>query len=340
MAQPNKTSNAEKHLILSRVEEIGVFEKSLRPPWPKGIMFEFSSICNHACEFCAYSKTTRPKVQANVSLMERIIQDAYELGSREIGLHSGTEPFTSPHLEHFTAFSKQVGYAYIYLSTNGSLATPNRLKACIDNGLSSIKFSVNAGRREVYRQVHGRDHFDRVINNIKFLSNYRRAQGIQVHIAVSFVEYERNRGEFATLRQILSEYVDEIVKIQAMNQSGQVPELPSIDKVSALSDGLDYPYQKAPCPLPFNRIHISSEGFLRACCNDYQNYLAVEDLHQVSLEEAFYSKRFVELRQMHLDDNLDGLLCQNCLYGCNAEPVQPLNPELATLAPENFFAIR
>ena len=330
--------NRKESLIAKRHKEIGEFEKSLFPSWPKGIMLELSSVCNHSCEFCAYIKTNRAKTQANIRLMERIVQEAYDLGTREIGLHSGTEPFTSPHLEHFISFSKEIGYSYVYCSTNGSIATPTRLKTCADNGLDSIKFSVNAGSRKTYRKVHGRDHFDRVTRNIKYLNNYRRERKLSIYLSISFVEYEGNRGEFELVHQMFSDYVDEIVKVQAVNQSGQVQGLPSFSETTIRNDLINYPYQKAPCPLPFNRIHISSEGYLRACCNDYQNYLALEELHEISLEDAFYSSKFAKLRQLHLDDNLEGLICQGCLYGQNSKPVKPFNSNLSTNPLEDFFS--
>ena len=70
------------------------------------------------------------------------------------------------------------------------------------------------------------------------------------------------------------------------------------------------------------------EGYLRICCNDYENLLAVVDLNKVkSLRDAYYSKPMREFRQRHLSDNLKGTLCYNCLNNCN-EPVKPLNPAL------------
>lgn len=50
----------------------------------------------------------------------------------------------------------------MYLTSNGSLATPERIRAVIDAGLDSLKFSVNAPQRKLYAFIHGHDDFDKV----------------------------------------------------------------------------------------------------------------------------------------------------------------------------------
>ncbi len=81
-----------------------------------------------------------------------------------------------------------------------------------------------------------------------------------------------------------------------------------------------------PCALPFNRAHVSREGYLRLCC-DYENLLAVEDLKRVPLIEAWQGPRFREIRRRHLADQLTGTLCQSCVHG-GCDKAAPLNPAL------------
>lgn len=38
--------------------------------------------------------------------LEFRLKEAHRLGARELGLHSGAEPFASKQLEHFVAFAK------------------------------------------------------------------------------------------------------------------------------------------------------------------------------------------------------------------------------------------
>lgn len=288
-------------------------EMSELPPFPERIMVEISNYCNHGCEFCAYRKMERTKGMIDPDFFRRIVREARELGAREIGLHTGAEPFAHPQLHEFVRQSREAGFEYVYLSTNGSLATPERLRQVIDAGLHSIKFSINAGDRETYRKVHGRDHFDQVMAHVRYVDSYRKERGLPLYLSVSFVEYPANTASLPALRETLAGVVDEIFTCQAVNPSGQMPELP--------------PMPQKVCNLPFKATHVTFEGYLRACCNDYHNYTVVADLNRVSLAEAWASEAYRALRRGFMQRDLAGTLCHNCLTGRH-DPVQPLNPEL------------
>ena len=296
---------------------------SLRPPIPKSVLVELANICNHTCVFCPIAKTTRASQHISKELLEKTLREALSLGVTEVGLYSSAEPFATKLLDYFVKFCKDLGYSYIYTTTNGSIPTKERLKRVIDGGLSSIKFSVNGGTREAYKAVHGQDHFRRVIDKIKFIDSYRKEKSLQIYLAASFVECPENEGTFSQLKDILDPYVDELMWFRAINPSGQMFGLPN------------GPFT-APCYYPFKELHITQEGYLRACCNDYQNYLAVEDLTEMSLRDAWYSPRLEKLRQGHLDNSLQGTLCHNCVNN-RLDPVEPLNKDLATQVPLEFF---
>ena len=116
----------------------------------------------------------RPKRHINKEVFIRIVKECYELGSREIGLFSGAEPMTCKWLDEYVKLCKDIGYEYAYISTNGSVGNTSRYLKVIDSGLDSIKFSVNGGNREIYKKVHGKDDFDKVIENIIAINKYRK----------------------------------------------------------------------------------------------------------------------------------------------------------------------
>lgn len=304
-----------KQLIAERIVVKRDAMLSAQPPFPRALNVELNNVCNHKCSFCAYPLMERDAGNINKEKLEKWLREAYSLGSRELGLHSGAEPFASKQLEHFVAVAKQIGYEYVYISTNGSLATPERMRKIIDAGIDSIKFSINAGDRETYKSVHGKDDFRRVIEHLRFARAYR-GEKAKPYLAISFVITELTKNTVDSLRQLTSGLVDEFITLQEQNLSGQLP-----------SEGERARKKDQICPIPFNKLHISWEGFLRVCCNDYENLLALHDLNAMSLEQAFYSPEFQEFRERHLADRLEGTLCFNCKYDCKT-PIQPLSPSL------------
>ena len=144
---------------------------SLAPPFPKSnFLMELSNACNHACIFCAHQKMQRKVGKINKELAFDILQQAYDLGTREVGFYATGEPFLVPELPEYIRKAKEIGYTYVYLTSNGSLATPERIRAVIDAGLDSLKFSINAPERDLYKFIHGRDDFDTVMDHLKYLN--------------------------------------------------------------------------------------------------------------------------------------------------------------------------
>jgi molybdenum cofactor biosynthesis enzyme MoaA len=60
--------------------------------------------------------------QIDMVLFSRILCEAYDLGMREIGLFNNGEPFTARNLADYVKKAKGIGFEYVYLTTNGSLA--------------------------------------------------------------------------------------------------------------------------------------------------------------------------------------------------------------------------
>jgi molybdenum cofactor biosynthesis enzyme MoaA len=317
--------------LARRIEEEAQYRPtSATPPFPRGILFEVSNLCNHRCVFCAYPKMTRPGKRMELPLVERLLGEAYALGAREAGFYSGAEPFTAPDLEAIVGAAKRIGYEYTFITTNGSLATEARLTKLIDAGLDSLKFSINAADRETYRTIHGQDHFDRVLRHLRFAHDYRERSGARLYLAVSFVAFDREgmrtSADQATFERLVRPWTDEVIFWEATSENGQMV-------------GLGPSGVTAPCALPFNRVHISAEGYLRMCCNDYQNYLCVADLRETPLAEAWQAPIFREMRRRHLEKRLEGTLCHNCVNNVN-DPISPIVPALAVPVGPEFFAYR
>lgn len=73
----------------------------------------------------------------------------------------------------------------VYITSNGALATPEKIRAVVDAGVDSVKFSINAPERKMYEFIHGRDDFDTVMEHLKYLNEYRRESGRSFKIYVT-----------------------------------------------------------------------------------------------------------------------------------------------------------
>jgi pyruvate-formate lyase-activating enzyme len=292
-----------------------------RPPFPRNIMVELTNACNHKCIFCANPKMEREVGRIDPKLLTRVLGEAYRLGAREIGFYTTGDPLIHKDLPEFVREAKAIGFEYAYISTNGALASKERIQQIVDAGIDSVKFSINAGDRTTYALIHGRDDWDTVIKNLKYLSALRGTIGRELKLAITYVVTDQNRSQMSAFQDEMGPHVDGIYFSDCGVQGGNMLENGGI----LVEQPIKY---SAPCSMVFNRAHITCEGFLTLCCVDYENYLAVCDLKTTKLEEAWNHPKFVEMRQKHLENELAGTLCYNCI-NLTQQPIEPLNVELA-----------
>jgi len=312
-----KNKFLQKQAIISRAVSSDILISV--PPFPKNIMIELTNQCNHRCSFCYNRLSTRKKRNISAKFLVSILKEAYKLGTREVGLYSTGEPLLFKNIEQYIKLAKKIGYEYIYITTNGVLASCDKVKNLISAGLSSIKFSINAATRETYKLIHGKDDFNRVVENLKQIKSFRDENNIKFNIGISYVLTDLNCHEKEYAENTIGKMADDTVFVIAGNQGGYMN-----------NEGISYTGRNTPCSMLFNRFHVSCEGYFTLCCVDYQNYLAVSDLNQTSLKDAWASKIAVDMRNKHLSSNIKGTLCYNCIIGKNSA-VKPLVSEYATL---------
>ena len=237
-----------------------------------------------------------------------------------MGFYATGEPFLVPELPEYIKKAKEIGYSYVYLTSNGSLATPEKIRSVIDAGLDSIKFSINAPERELYKFIHGRDDFDKVMEHLRYLYDYRKQihGEFKIYVTGILTKYTENMQD--KYHEIFDGLCDQVVFKFVYNQGGYMPEI---------NDYLRCECDTAPrrrCNLPFDAISVTHEGYLSVENADYENMLIVADLNKVSLKDGWYGEKMKEIRRKFIEDDLGGTLCDGCVHR-TLKPAKPTMPE-------------
>lgn len=283
------------------------------------LQMELTNACSHACVFCPNRASTRKRTMMETDFARRMIDEADGfLGSgRQICFHMNGEPLLHRDIVPLVAYAKEKHFGYAFVTTNGSAASDGLLAALFDAGLDSIKFSINAGTRETYRRVHGRDDFDKAVHALKFASEYRRRNGMGYRIFVSCVGFTENAGELETLQELAEPYCDEVVFYYPCGYAGADNALARTLRCD-LSGHAIKSFEirhNAPCAVLWNSINVTCEGYLSLCCSESDNRLIVEDLHDMSLREAWAGRRMEEIRRRHREGRIESLPCRACVNG-------------------------
>lgn len=298
----------------------------LEPPFPKtNFLIELSNACNHKCIFCAHQKMKRKVGKINQELAFNILQQAYDLGTREVGFYATGEPFLVNELPEYIKRAKEIGYTYVYLTSNGALATPEKIRAVIDSGLDSIKFSINAPERKMYEFIHGRDDFETVLEHLNYLNTYRKESGRKYKIYITGILTRYTEDLKDKYFEVFEGLADQIVFKTVYNQGGYMPEVESLLKCKCDSET----YRR--CNLPFDAISITYEGYLSIENADYENMLIVADLNKVSLKDGWYGEKMKDMRRRFMENDLKGTLCDGCVNHICSE-AKPISPEYSTVS--------
>ena len=285
---------------------------------PKNALVELTNACNHECVFCYNPEMKRKIGSLDINLFETFVKKSCDEGLEEIGLYATGEPFMTKNLPDFIKIAKNNGIKRVYITSNGALASIDKVKKCLDAGLDSIKFSINAGTKESYKIIHGYDDFEKVIHNVKEIHNYVKMNNLNVKLLCTFIYTNLTYNEIDSFSATYGKYFDERIGFyQASNQGGLTTKKNIVLTKRIPSKSIKNQKYK-PCEMLWNRIHLNNKGYLTACCVDYENNLTYKKLSEdESVLDQFNAPRMIELRKKHLTNQLDGTICKNCIYNTN-----------------------
>lgn len=315
--------------ITERIDNITRIPSEFRhaqPPAPKSVKIEISPRCNYRCGFCALrTREIQPKWDMDFRLFQRITREMREAGVEEIGVFYLGESFMNPRLlVDCIAWTKQeLRFPYVFLTSNASMAFPEAVEACMQAGLDSLKWSVNAADEAQFEQIMGVSSklFHRALDNIRAAHGLRATGGFKTGLYASSIRYdgEQQLRMEALLREKVLPWVDShywlplysmgAFATQREEQLGYRPTAGNQGRIGALREPL-------PCWSAFTEGHVTAEGRLSACCFDATAHWTMGDLNEMPFMTAWHSDNFTRLRAAHLKKDVRGTVCENCIaYG-------------------------
>ncbi len=171
-----------------------------------------SLACKCSCIFCYLRKFNSASNYKNngrsvLTLKDyiSIINTAYQMGLREFNLAGGYEPLLYPHIIELIKEIPEGAEIKLYTSGISDILQDDRVLDLLVSRLSQIRFSINAGTREIYSIVQmknndkGKDFFDRLPSIVQKCVEIRDrliASGKKAaKIGVSFLVVEENIGD-------------------------------------------------------------------------------------------------------------------------------------------------
>jgi radical SAM protein with 4Fe4S-binding SPASM domain len=308
---------------IDNVTRIPASHLKAQAPAPKSVKIEISPRCNYRCGFCALrTRENQPKWDMDFDLFKRITREMREAGVEEIGCFYLGESFMNPRLlvDCVRYLKGELAFPYVFLTSNASMSFPEAVEECMKAGLDSLKWSVNAADEDQFEDIMGvaGKLFRNAIANIKAAWAVRQAKGYSTGLYASSIRYdgEQQQKMETLLNEHVRPYVDEhywlplysmgAFATQREEELGYRPTAGNQGRLGALREPL-------PCWSAFTEGHVTADGKLSACCFDANANWTMGDLTQQSFMEAWNSSAFVKLRTAHLNRDVRGTVCEQCI---------------------------
>lgn len=267
---------------------------------------ELTNHCNQRCVLCPREGFTRPLGFMDRSVFERIARECAGLET-SLWLHFLGEPLLHPETADLVAFAKQCGVRQVGLSTNGVSLAGVRAGALLDAGLDRLECSMDAIDREGYRAMRGRDHFERVVRNVRAFLAEKRARGLEKPVVS--IQFMRTPDVEAHLAEVVAAWRpdlgprDFVMTIRPASFGG------AIEAARLAATRMERP----PCAWLFESLMVLQDGTVTMCGADWDASAPLGSLHHSSLSEIWRGVEAGRRRAAHLAGRFDLVSpCTHC----------------------------
>ncbi len=311
-------------MITDRIDEVTNISTVLLTthlPAPKSVKVELTAACDFRCWFCATGKNLRPKSHMDFEDFKRYAKELRADGVEKLGLFYLGESFLYKQLPEAIEFAKkECGFPWVFLTTNGRMATKERVKMCMEAGLDSLKFSLNWANRQQCIDDAGVDAFDVILNNVAAARATRdrveQETGYFCELSASSIKYDgEQEAQLADVIETIRPFVDEHYYLPLFSQKtlitgdaegrGYRPRAGNIGRIGGEVDPL-------PCWVVFKETFITFNGDVAACCFSHDKDFVMGNMKDNSFMEIWNSAGFQNLRTAHINKDVTGTPCENC----------------------------
>jgi radical SAM protein with 4Fe4S-binding SPASM domain len=219
------------------------------------------------------------------------------------------EPLMHPQLIPFIKYAKQKGVGPIQMASNALLLDDQMQDKLIEAGIDYLSFSLDTVDPKVYEH-------SRMFGNLEISSNHVKSMGLKCKerkkkglpaptIQVSTINIEEYLPKQKEFIEEWLPYVDVVRVYEQHDEKGRLVD-PQIRK------SLDVFEERKPCRKVFTDMIIYWDGRMALCNYDWNEQRNIGNANTLTLQEAWDSEEYENVRKMHLCNQFDRGICADC----------------------------
>ncbi len=277
--------------------------------FPNRITVEVTNDCNISCTFCNRQKIIMDTGYMSRELFYKIIDEAAEhLPVKLVPFFRG-EPLMHPHIADFVKYAKEKGMGPVQMASNALLLDEQMQDALLDAGVDFMSFSLDTTDEEVYRCSRIRGSLEKSSRNVETFGmkcRERKNKGLKAPVLqVSTIDMDEYRKDQDAFIQKWKKYADIVRVYEQHDEKGRFVN----PKVREKTDIFE---TRMPCRKVFTDMIIYWDGRLALCNYDWNEERDIGNISEMSIQEAWNSAVYEEIRNAHLNSGEPDGICREC----------------------------
>ena len=275
--------------------------------FPIYLLIEPISACNLRCIMCfqideTFNKSQEFMGKMDLELFYKIIDQAYEGGTKALTLASRGEPTLHPQLGDMLDYCKDKFFE-LKINTNATRLNEKLIHRILQSDVTDMVFSVDSYQKDEYESIRVKGIFEDVLDNIIKFKEIREKEypDSKCTTRISGVKVNKEQDPIK-FKEFWEKYVDHVVMVEMENRWDTYHNSKDI----AGSGSCEYLWE---------RMYIWYDGICNPCDIDYKSELAVGSIKENSIKDIWKGEKYQTIRELHLNGN------RNSCYPCDRCPV-------------------
>jgi len=299
-----------------------VYNYKLNTDFPLILHIEPTNDCNQTCRMCCHPTMKRRKTHISDEIVKKAIEEASVYKPWSVQFFFFGEPFLNKKIFKYIGWAKNANLRNISTTSNFTAIPKSKIKDVVSSGLDSIHISFEGLNRDHYRMVRGKDTFDKAKRNIELLIEEKSKANSNLWISMTFVRTTESDEEIEKFSSYWRPLVNDLhisPQFEYRNGSENGERRQAIAQYqSERNDGNimhSLLEDRVPCRQLWARLVVTSNGEMTPCSQNIDANLSLGNLSEISIHDAWTSRRMQELRMEHISNNFcsnSGKICEAC----------------------------
>lgn len=268
---------------------------------PNSLLLETNTTCNAKCIMCYFNDIDRKNKNMHIDDAKKIIRDACnELKVKNVSLHLYGEPTLYPRFSELSYWVRDNFNVGLLLTTNASKLINQKLRKTALDCYKQVVISLDGYKNETLKKIRPGLNPNDVRRGVKLL--YEERVSKKPRIIINTVILDDNVDEIEESTKYWKQYSDGVSTHNVVRfKNGK----------RCVVDGALR--ENKPCDRPFMHLTVDVDGDVLICCQDATATEIVGNVFETSIKDVWMSKRFQELRKMHIEGESNKIpVCAGC----------------------------